>query len=66
MKPLSKYIAIENIKEGNPVTLLWKRYCRNSRDKDFIIAGIAFKNCKKGEKVSIIQSIDNLYEANVI
>ena len=43
-----EFIARENIKKGDIIVVLWKKYCRRAKSIDDRLYGFSVKNVKKG------------------
>ena len=64
-EPFKSWIAREDITKGDLVVILWKNYMRPARKNDVNIVGISYDNVKKGQKGTIIVSINNTYEVDI-
>ena len=57
--------AKDDIKKGNCVQRLWKKYCRLAKSNDTKI-GIALTNAKKGQSVKVHwPRTDEIYEEDI-
>jgi hypothetical protein len=52
----AKFIAKENIKNGDVVKIIFKRFIRKARSKDTNFLGFSMGNYKKGEEVKDIST----------
>jgi len=46
---IEELIARENIKRGDVIVVLWKKYCRRAKSIDERLHGFSGKNVKKGD-----------------
>ena len=63
MKPAKTLIARQSGKRGDMLNCLWRNYCRPVKATDTKMLGIAYEDFKKGDRVRIIKSIDDRYDA---
>jgi len=64
-KPTKQWIAKGKINKGDAVVILWKNYMRKAKANDTRIVGVCEYDVRKGQKVSIIVSLNGQYETDV-